>query len=81
MLTTMTALALAAVAQTAPAVPATIDHAQTGQADGSKVSHSMVSHSNMVQHGCCKRSADGKMECAMLNKAGDGSAHQGHSGH
>ena len=85
MLTTLTALALAAGAQTAPTAPATnahSQHPQTGQADHSQMDHSRMGHSNVPQHGggCCKQGADGKMECAMLNKAGASSAQQGHSG-
>lgn len=85
MLTIVTALALGAAAQTALAAPATHPHAQhahTSQLDHSKMDHSSMGHPNMAQHGdgCCKQGADGKMECAMPNKAGAGSSHQGHSG-
>lgn len=81
MLTMMTAMALAATAQTAPAAPAAkppAQHTQTGQMD-----HSRMDQMNMARHGdgCCKKGADGKMECAMSSKAGTGSTHQGHSGH
>lgn len=80
MLTIMTAMALAAAAQPPAAAPAANPHAQhtqTGQMD-----HSKMGHSNMAQHGdgCCKKGADGKMECTMPTKAGAGSTHQGHSG-
>lgn len=85
MLTIVTALALAAAAQAAPSAPATntrAQHAPTGQVDHSKMDHSKMDHSKMAQHGddCCKQGADGKMECAMPNKAGTGSSHQGNSG-
>ncbi len=81
----MTAVALAGAAQTTPAAPAATpqaQHAQTGQMDHSKMDHSKMDHSKMSHKGggCCKKGADGKMECAM-HKAGAGSAQQGHSGH
>ena len=85
MLTIMTAMALGAAAQTTPPAPATnlrAQHTQTGQMDHSRRDHSKMDHSKMAQHGdgCCKKGADGKMECAM-HKAGAGSARAGHSGH
>lgn len=86
MLTTLTAMALGAAAQAGPTAPTPNTHAQhpqTGQADHSQMDHSKMGLSNMAQHGggCCKQGADGKMECAMPNKAGASSAQQGHSGH
>lgn len=84
MLALMTAMALAAAAQTAPAAPAVNPHSQHMQTgmDHSKMDHSRMGQMNMAQHGngCCKTGADGKMECAMFNKAGAGSTHQGHNG-
>ena len=85
MLTTFTALALAAAAQTSPTAPAPDAHAQhgqTGQTAHSQMDHSRMGQADMVQHagGCCRQGADGKMECAMSHKAGTGSSHQGHSG-
>ena len=86
MLTIMTAMALGAAAQTAPAAAVPNPHAQhtqTGQMDHSKMDHSQMDHSKMGHQGdgCCKKGADGKMECAMSKKAGADSAKQGHSGH
>lgn len=79
MLTIMTALALAAAAQTAPAAAPANPHAQHGQqAPQGQADHPKMDHSKMES--CCKKGADGKMECAMHDKAGAGSAHQGHSG-
>lgn len=71
MLTIVTALALAAAAQTAPATNPHAQHGQTGQAD----------HSKMGQHGggCCKQTAEGKMECQTMS--GRGAGHQGQAGH
>ena len=79
MLTIMTAMALAATqAPAAPAPNAHAQHTQAGQMD-----HSKMDHSKMAQHGdgCCKKGADGKMECSMSNKAGASSGQRGHSGH
>ncbi|HXH51944.1 MAG TPA: hypothetical protein VNH53_00745 [Sphingomicrobium sp.] len=86
MLTIMTAMALAAAAQPAATARAANPHAQhmqAGQMDHSKMDHSKMDHSKMGQHGdgCCKKGADGKMECTMPNKAGASSDHQGNSGH
>jgi hypothetical protein len=85
MMTIVTALALGAAAQTAPAAPAPDAHAQQmqmGQMDHSKMDHSKMDHSKMGQKDgdCCKKGADGKMECDMSKKDGADSAHQGHSG-
>ena len=84
MMTLMSAVALAA-AQAAPATPAPNSHAQhaPGQTDHSKMDHSKMDHSKMGEHceKCCKKAADGKMECAMHSKAGSPSPHQGHSAH
>jgi hypothetical protein len=79
----ITAMALAA-AQPSPAPPATnlpAQHTPAGQVDHSKMDHSKMGHSNMAQHGdgCCKKGADGKMECTMGKKPASGT--QGHSGH
>ena len=81
MLTIMTAMALGAAAQTTP--PAAVpnphtQHTQTGQMDHSQMDHSKMGHQG---DGCCKKGADGKMECAMSKRAGAGAAQQGHSGH
>lgn len=54
-------------------------HAQQGQQDHSRMDHGKMDHSKMGQE-CCKKGADGKMECAMHDKAGAASATQGHSG-
>lgn len=74
----MTAMALAAANQTAPAAPAVsphVQHMQMGQMD-----HSKMGQMNMGQHGdgCCKKGADGKMACAMSHKAGAGSTQESH---
>lgn len=72
-----------AQAQPAPATPTAdphAQHAQQGQMDHSKMDHGKMDHSKM-DHSCCKKGADGKMECAMHDKSGADSAHQGHSGH
>jgi uncharacterized protein involved in copper resistance len=84
MLDIMIAMALAAAAQAAPATPAAnphAQHAQPGQMDHSTMDHSKMDHSKMAdkEGGCCKKGADGKMECAMSTKTGAGSARQGHS--
>ena len=82
----ITSMALAAAAaQPAPAGPAANPHtqpAQPTQMDHSKMDHAKMDHSKMghQEGGCCKKGADGKMECAMSNKAGAESTHQGHSG-
>ena len=57
--------------------------ADAGKMDHSKMDHSKMDHSTMGQKGdgCCKKGADGEMECAMPNKAGTSAAKQGHSGH
>lgn len=83
MLTIMTALALAGAAQIAPA------NAQPMQMQGmdmSHMDHSKMDHSQMAQSkndgcDCCKKTADGKMECDMSKKDGTASAHQDHSNH
>jgi hypothetical protein len=81
MLTIMTAMALAAAAQPAVTAPAANQHAQHTQAG--QMDHSKMDHSKMGQHGdgCCKKGADGKMECTMSKKTGASSDHKGHSGH
>lgn len=82
MLTIIAAAALGAAQ--APATPAAHVHPQqtpAGQApaaDKSGMDHSKMDHSKM---GCCKHTADGKMECTMPGKAGAAPGHQGHSGH
>lgn len=85
MLTIMTVMALGAVQPVlaAPATDAHAPHTPTGQADHSRTDHSKMDHAKMPQQGdgCCKKTADGKMECAMRDKAGTGSSHQGHDGH
>jgi uncharacterized protein involved in copper resistance len=85
MLTMITAAALAAAQpQSAPTAgataPAPMDHSKM---DHAQMDHSKMDHSKMGEKadGCCKKGADGKMECAMSGKAGADSAHQGHSGH
>ena len=82
MLTIIAAAALAAAP--APATPVADAHAQhqMGQMPGmdmSKMDHSKMDHSKMSD-GCCKKGADGKMECSMPKEPGTASAHQGHSG-
>lgn len=74
MISMIFAAALAA-AQTAPAAPAN-PHAQHGQPG--QMDHSKMDHAQMKQD-CCKKGADGKMECTMHKSAGE-SAHQGHKG-
>lgn len=79
MLTILAATALAGAQ--APSVPAANPHAQHGQS--APVDPSKMDHSKMGQKDgccCCKKSADGKMECAMPKKAGAEPAHQGQSG-
>ena len=76
MISMIFAAALAA-AQAAPAAPAN-PHAQHGQAG--QMDHSKMDHAQM-KHDCCKKGADGKMECSMPKEAGTASDHQGHSGH
>ena len=78
-------IAAALAAAPAPATPvadAHAQHMQMGQTSGmdmSKMDHSKMDHSKMSD-GCCKKGADGKMECSMPQKAGTASGHQGHSG-
>lgn len=78
MLTIITAVALAAAAQPASAAPAANPHAQHGQTR--QMDHSRMGHSTMGEHadGCCTKTADGKMDCRMMN--GHGAQHQGQSG-
>jgi len=80
MLTIMTAMALGAAAPAAPAQP--MPMGQMPGMDMSQMDHSKMDHSAMAKHGdgCCKQTAEGKMECAMPAKTGDAPAHQGHSG-
>jgi len=85
MLTIMTAMALGAAAPAVPAQPVPMGQMPMGEMSGmdmSQMDHSKMDHSAMAKHGdgCCKQTAEGKMECAMPGKAGDASAHQGHSG-
>lgn len=86
MLTMMTAMALAAAAQPTAAAPAAnpqAQRAQTSQMDTSRMDRSNMDGSKMGHQGdgCCKKGADGKMECAMSSKASTSSASKGHSGH
>ena len=84
-------IAAALAAAPAPATPvadAHAQHMQMGQTSGmdmSKMDHSKMDHSKMdhskMSDGCCKKGADGKMECSMPKEAGTASDHQGHSGH
>ena len=77
------ALPAAAFAQATPAAPSANPHAQHGQAgpvDHSKMDHGKMDHSKM-SHDCCKKGADGKMECAMRHKSAGDSAHQGDEDH
>lgn len=88
MLTMIFAAALAAAAPAAPAgqpaQPAAAQQMHMGQMPGmdmSKMDHSKMDHSKMSDGGCCKKGADGKMECSMPKEAkGTASGHQGHSG-
>lgn len=85
MLNMMTAMALAAAAQTAPAAtPQANPHTQMpmGQMNMpmGQMDHSKMMNMAHQADGCCKQTADGKMECAMPGKAGSASPHQGHSG-
>lgn len=85
MITLLTALAVAAAAQPAQPAPAN-PHAQHNMTSG-QMHQSAMGHSEMAQHGagCCAKTADGKMECRVMQ--GNGAAHgsqsqqQGHSGH
>ena len=83
MLTIMTAMALAAAAQTAPpsvsAQP--MPMGQMHGMDMSQMDHSKMGHMATGKNGdgCCKHGADGKMECNMSGKDGSASEHQGHS--
>lgn len=79
-----TMIAAAALAAQAPGTTATVAPAsQTpmGQMDHSKMDHSKMDHSKMGQKGdgCCKKAADGKMECSMPARTPSGQ--QNHSGH
>ena len=83
MLTLITAMAAAAAAQSAQSAPAAqpMQMSQMHGMDTDKMDYSKMDHMAMGQHGdgCCKHTADGKMECSMPNSAAD--THQGHSGH
>lgn len=78
MFTMIVAAAMAAaptpVARNADAQAPKTQMGQMPGMDMSKMDHSKMSD------GCCKKNAAGKMECAMPNKAGAASGHQGHSG-
>jgi len=79
----MTAMALAAAApgvQAAPAADAHAQHMHMGQMDHSKMDHSKMDHAQMGQHDddCCKKTADGKMECCKPDKGETASDHSGH---
>src|SRR5258708_13843010 len=86
MLTIMTAMALAAAAPAAPATPAQsmpMGQMPIGQMQGmdmSQMDHGKMGQMNMATNGagCCKQTADGKMECAMPAKTGPASAPPAH---
>lgn len=84
MMTLIAAMALAAAAPApAPGMPAgQMSGMDMSQMDHSKMDHSKMDHSKMARHGdgCCKHTADGKMDCGMPGKGDAASAHQGHSG-
>jgi hypothetical protein len=79
MITLVTAMAAVAAAQSAQPAPAANPHAQHTM-DMTHMEHSMADHARMAtSQGCCKQTSGGKMECAMRDKAGTASAHQGHT--
>lgn len=84
MMSFVTAMALAAAAQAAPAAANQGTTMPTGQMDHSKMPMGQMDHSKMpmgqMNDGCCKQTANGKMECRMPGNAGATSANQGHSG-
>lgn len=78
MMMLITAMAAAAAAQTAQPAPAPTAPAQQmqGQMDHSKMPMGQMDHSKMggmamgqTGDGCCVKTADGKMECRMPDKA------------
>lgn len=77
---------LAALATVQPAQPSAAANPHAPQQQMQGMDHSKMDHSKMDQskmnHGddCCKRIADGKIECAMMKTSGDSSA-PNHSGH
>ena len=80
MLMMMTAAALTA-AQPTPAAPA--KPMPTGTMSGmdmSQMDHSKMDHSAMAKDadGCCKKGADGKMECCESGKKAPASGQQNH---
>ena len=77
----LTMIAAAALAAHPPA--ATRTAAPASQMPAAQIDHSKLDHSKMGQKGdgCCKKGADGKMDCSMPAKAGTPSGQQGHSGH
>ena len=84
MLTIITAMALAAAAQNAPANAAAEPMAM-GEMQGMDMSH--MDHSKMGHmaapadsDSCCKHTSDGKMDCAMDKESGS-STHDGHDSH
>lgn len=81
MFTMIAAAALAAAsAPTAPTADAQAPKPQSGQMSG--MDHSKMDHSKMSGDcDCCKKGADGKMECSMPKKADASSGQQGHTGH
>ena len=80
MMTMILAAALAA-AQAAPAAPANpnAQHGQAAPMDHSKMDQGKMDHSQMKSD-CCKKGADGKMECTMMDTPAGESAHEGHKG-
>lgn len=76
MLTMIFAAALAAApAPSSPTANAPAQPMPMGEMD-----HSKMDHGKMAMD-CCKKTADGKMECNMPPKAGSGSTGQSHSNH
>jgi hypothetical protein len=83
MLTMIAAAALAAAQPQAPAPAAGHpQHSQTGPTVPSNMDNSSMDHSKMGQSGggCCKRTAEGKMECAMMSGNAGGSTPKGRTG-
>ncbi|HWJ59775.1 MAG TPA: hypothetical protein VNR68_09110, partial [Sphingomicrobium sp.] len=65
-------------AQSTPA--ANMPGMDMGQMDHSKMDHSKMGQSKMDDCSCCKKAADGKMECKEP-KSGSASGAPGHTGH
>lgn len=85
MLTLLATLAALGAAQPAPSPVAADPHAQHAKmpaTDHSKMDHSRMDHSKMGHDcdDCCKKAADGKMDCTMKKTSGS-SQSKGHAGH